>query len=419
MAGKAAPLTAHEPDALTPRDTLVVRLNATVRAARCLQEVYRDCCTWHATQGAPTPADFAPWEVQVRWALEAEETLRGEIWGNSSGDVCVLPKFWPAGLNSSGIPDWIPGFARPIDGTGLWEVTEYAFGVQPRAWPTKMRAMEAAYRPFPIAIYEALDCLDAGGGHMDLLTIAPDDRWTTRVRIELQTLLGCAHPLALGDAGLGLIRGGCRELPAAFAESLLQITKRIQALNAVPDPNIIRAGGTAVTVPTLPGGSEQRGIGGTDTDWKDVQDKLLGKRDRGEPYTSERRLAEELGCSSGTISKAIDKSESLRGWVARHVGAKAAPKATGVDGAVADNTRQSTEPAPDDFLPPDDVDATMARLIEQANPEERAKLNTLDEAGRRELVATYQAQNLDDEPSPLETDPPGKRRRKVTAHKRA
>jgi hypothetical protein len=161
------------------------------------------------------------------------------------------------------------------------------------------------------------------------------------------------------------------------------------------------------------------GIGGTNTDWNDVQGRLLAKRDRGEPYTSLRKLCAELDCSDATIRKAINKSETLKGWRARSNGLKTAPKATDLGAVVRDNTRQTTEPAPDDVLPDDDVDATMARLIDQARPDERAKLNALDDAGRRALVATYQSQNRDDEPSPLEPDKPGERPRKVKQPKRA
>jgi hypothetical protein len=169
----------------------------------------------------------------------------------------------------------------------------------------------------------------------------------------------------------------------------------------------------------LPEASSHNGIGGTDTDWGEVQGRLLTKWERAEPYTSLRKLAVELGCSDATIRKAIEQSDTLKGWKARSMGPKAAPKATDLGAVVRDNTRQTTEPGPDQVLPDDDVDATMARLIDQARPDERAKLNALDDAGRRALVATYLSQNLDDEPSPLKPDKPGDRPGKVKQYKRA
>lgn len=172
-------------------------------------------------------------------------------------------------------------------------------------------------------------------------------------------------------------------------------------------------------VTTAKGARDNFGIVGAGADWEIIQARLLAKRDRREPYTSCRALSKELKCSDATIRKAIGQSETLKGWKARSRGPKAAPKATDLSAAVRDNTRQTTEPAPDDVLPDDDVDAVMARLINHASPEDRAKLNALDDASRRELVATYHSHNLDNEPSPLEPDKPGERPRKVKQHKRA
>lgn len=204
------------------------------------------------------------------------------------------------------------------------------------------------------------------------------------------------------------------DCPLALPTVSPAIQERIDRLEAAT-AGIERVAGV---IESLGARDDDAGVGGTDTDWKDVQRRLLAKRDRGEPYTSLRKLCAELKCSDATIRKAIDESETLEGWQVRSAGPKTAPKATDLGAVVIDNTRQTTEPAPDDVLPDDDVDATMARLINQARPDERAKLNALDDAGRRALVATYQSQNLDDEPSPLKPDKPGERPRNVKQHKR-
>jgi hypothetical protein len=164
---------------------------------------------------------------------------------------------------------------------------------------------------------------------------------------------------------------------------------------------------------------DNKSIGGTDTDWRTVQNQLLGKRERREPYTSYRKLAKELKCSDSTIRKAIDESELLRGWQARSAGSKAAPKATDLSVVVRDNKPQKAEPAPDDVLPDDEVDALMARLIEQASPSEQGKLRAMNQTQRRAMAAAYQAQNFDEEPSPLDTNAQSKQSRKVKLHKRA
>lgn len=233
--------------------------------------------------------------------------------------------------------------------------------------------------------------------------------------------------LRLTDAGRAKLDEWPAEDPMSAVPSTPTVSAssdlldRLQRAAAAVDPHAIdraaeRAAAKAVEAMET---RDDTGIGGTDTDWKDVQGRLLAMWDRSEPYTSLRTLAAELGCSDRTIRKAIDDSETLKGWKARSTEPKAAPKATDLGAVVRDNTRQTTEPAPDDVLPDDDVDATMARLIDQAMPDERAKLNALDDAGRRALVAAVQAHNLDDEPSPLESDKPGERPRKVKQHKRA
>ena len=160
--------------------------------------------------------------------------------------------------------------------------------------------------------------------------------------------------------------------------------------------------------------------GGPKADWKIIACRLLEKLERGEPYTTLRDLEKELGCrSNSTIRKAIRKSKSLTKWQAEGSGRTTAPKATGLDRVKKDNMHQTKEPAPDDYLPDDDMEIVLAELRDQVTPEERARLDDLDDAERRALVAEYQAQNLDDEPSPLEPDTPGQRPREVRHHKRA
>ena len=151
----------------------------------------------------------------------------------------------------------------------------------------------------------------------------------------------------------------------------------------------------AAPAPVSPGACDDNRTGGTHIDWSAVQALLLAKRERGEPYTSLRTLATELGCSDSSIRKAIKGSDLLKGWKARSAKPKAAPKATDLGAVARDNVPQSTEPAPDDLLTGDDVDIVMAWLIDQAGPVERAELHALDDAGRRAAVVAYQARGRD------------------------
>lgn len=134
------------------------------------------------------------------------------------------------------------------------------------------------------------------------------------------------------------------------------------------------------------------------TRWKDVRDRLERLRSQGERYTSLQKLADQLGCAGSTIHKAIQSSPELKLWATK----EAMPRATPLNEVVLDTSRQNTESDPANLLPDEDVDAVMAKLINEAGPDERANLNALDKDDRRKLVETYLAQSLDTEPSPLE-----------------
>ncbi len=60
----------------------------------------------------------------------------------------------------------------------------------------------------------------------------------------------------------------------------------------------------------------------TDTDWRDVQRRLMELYKRGDPYISIGNLAKRLGCAKATIQKAIKDSTKLKYWQARHTKAK-------------------------------------------------------------------------------------------------
>lgn len=155
-----------------------------------------------------------------------------------------------------------------------------------------------------------------------------------------------------------------------------------------------------------------------ETDWRDVQHRLLELYDRGDPYTSIGDLAKRLGCAKATIQKAIKDSTKLKGWQARHTKAKGSPRASSLTAVVTDNTAQTAESDPSAILTDEDIDNAMRRLIEEAGPEEKARLNGLSEDERRTLVRVFYEQNLDQEPSPLEDDPPDCKHQRVVQHKR-
>ena len=58
-----------------------------------------------------------------------------------------------------------------------------------------------------------------------------------------------------------------------------------------------------------------RGTEKAETQWIEVQNALLRKREMKEAYTSQPELAQELNCSPSTINKAIKNSTNLKGWM--------------------------------------------------------------------------------------------------------
>ncbi len=98
-------------------------------------------------------------------------------------------------------------------------------------------------------------------------------------------------------------------------------------------------------------------------------------------------IEQQLGCANATVQKAIKDSAKLKGWQARTTKAKGGPRATSLNDVVTNNAEQSREPDPAKEAEADDVDIVFSRLIQEAQPEERAQLNEMDSDQRRQMVA--------------------------------
>ncbi len=151
------------------------------------------------------------------------------------------------------------------------------------------------------------------------------------------------------------------------------------------------------------------------TDWRDVKRQLLELYDQGDPYITIADLANRIGCGTTTIHKAIKDSSKLKGWQARHTKGKKSQGASSLNEVVLNDTHQTGEADPSDVLTDDDIDNAMRRLIAEAGPEEKARLNELSEDEQRNLAQAYYEHNLDQEPSPLNQSD---RRRPVRQFKR-
>jgi hypothetical protein len=110
--------------------------------------------------------------------------------------------------------------------------------------------------------------------------------------------------------------------------------------------------------------------------WQETAKRLERLRSQGEPFTSQGRLAEQFGCSSGTINKAVQKTPSLQAW-AKQLGAT--PKAESINDVVMDRTAQRREPNPVD-------DAAVREFIERADSETRAWFLALSPEDQIEFV---------------------------------
>ena len=144
---------------------------------------------------------------------------------------------------------------------------------------------------------------------------------------------------------------------------------------------------------------KRKPTGTQETDWRDVQDRLLNLRNEGKPYTDQRDLADRLNCSPPTVNKAIKNSPTLTGWMARY--RKKSPKAQSLNAVVMEQTPDERERDPADALPDDDVDVVMSKLIQEApTPEYRDKLNAMGQDERRKMAEVYSEHIKDPEYEP-------------------
>ncbi len=127
--------------------------------------------------------------------------------------------------------------------------------------------------------------------------------------------------------------------------------------------------------------------------WRDVQGKLLGMVETGEPYASIDKLARKCGgCSSSTVHKAINKTPRLKAWQAQH--AAKSPKAQGLNDVVLDSAK-SNEDDPAKAAANEELDTVFAKLLQEATPAERAGLNARTLEERRELAQITLEQQRD------------------------
>jgi len=161
----------------------------------------------------------------------------------------------------------------------------------------------------------------------------------------------------------------------------------------------------------------QEGDGNRRTDTIKVQRRLERMERSGTKYTGMETLAAQLNCSKATIHKAIHASPRLEKWAQLDVPVGRTPRAESLTEVALDSVASPASGDPADLLPGEDVDLIMAKLIEQAMPEERVRLQSLSCDKRRRIAALYQEQIRDDEPAATHIVA-GDRKRRQKCHKR-
>lgn len=117
---------------------------------------------------------------------------------------------------------------------------------------------------------------------------------------------------------------------------------------------------------------------------KEAEDHLVRN-----PFPGVKALARIILCSPSTMSKAIDRSIKLRAAFATYKSHQRSVSAVALTRGVAASTAQTREPDPAEKAA-ESTDAVFQRLLEEATPAERAKLNAMSTDQRRELIATCQ-----------------------------
>ncbi|HYW80447.1 MAG TPA: helix-turn-helix domain-containing protein [Thermoguttaceae bacterium] len=118
--------------------------------------------------------------------------------------------------------------------------------------------------------------------------------------------------------------------------------------------------------------------------YQEVAKRLETLQTQGQAFTSQRKLAADLGCSPSTINRAIKETPSLDLWA--NPERCSTPRAISLNPVVTDNVSQRCEHDPSEIVEDADVDRAMRYLLEEAKPEERAKINAMSQDKRRELA---------------------------------
>jgi hypothetical protein len=126
-----------------------------------------------------------------------------------------------------------------------------------------------------------------------------------------------------------------------------------------------------------------------------VRRRLLMMCSKGKPYSSTRQLARLIGCSSSTVTDAISSAARLKAWASK-ISGESNPSSPAVQSAtesVTDRVSSDTEGDPADITPDDDAEVAFSRLLQEAPPGIRARLNAIDDPETRRQIGIFYDSN--------------------------
>jgi hypothetical protein len=134
-----------------------------------------------------------------------------------------------------------------------------------------------------------------------------------------------------------------------------------------------------------PGNHDDNGMS-----WREAQHEAEQIRSDGERFTSYPKMAKRIGCSRSTLHKAIKDygTVELQEWASKQRGESRLNAAPEVAAVAIENRPQNREADPADITEDADIELTLAYLLDQAKPEERARIHEMDPAAKRQLAET-------------------------------
>jgi hypothetical protein len=111
--------------------------------------------------------------------------------------------------------------------------------------------------------------------------------------------------------------------------------------------------------------------GSTTVTWQEASDKMERLRSQGERWPGSREMAKRIGCSSATVSKAVNNTPSLKAWANAGAQNRTAPRDQGMTDVITDRTPQRRE------LDPSEEVAISEYLQGDLTPQERAWFHSM------------------------------------------